>query len=94
MPKKYEKNETEYLRGRVKKLEKERKKLLRLVKHYEQRKHQYEDNTYEDDEETDEDTILSQCPSCGKGVLEVADIKFFIIKKCTQCDYQEKKKTY
>lgn len=70
--------EIEYLRGRVRKLEAELKYYKKLP-------------TIEETEPV-EDVDLDICERCGKGICEIFDFKFAILRKCQLCGFEERKR--
>lgn len=77
-------SEVEYLRGRVRQLEAE-------LKYYRRRDHLMEAPLEEIiDQHEIEEINASQCPRCKRGILTEFDFKFAILKKCGNCEYEER----
>jgi hypothetical protein len=74
-------SEIESLRGEIRQLKKE-------LKYYRKRAHI---ETIIVDEEEPQDIDAKQCPDC-KGVVVSYDFKYIILDKCTECEYQVRKK--
>jgi hypothetical protein len=75
------KSEIENLRGEVRQLKKE-------LKYYRRRAHI---ETTIVDEAPVENVNARQCPECG-GVLIEYDFRFILLDKCSECEYQLRKK--
>lgn len=91
-------NEVEYLKGRVKELEKENKSLKQKLKRLEKREHLVEDISQDEEIMTDsEDTYrqlpkLTKCDDCFKGVFEEFEIMDKIIGTCNICGHRKRLK--
>lgn len=77
-------SEVEYLRGKIRKLESQ-------LKYYRKREHFFEAPVEEIIEEV-EGIDTNQCDQCRRGVIVDYDFKFAILRKCTNCDFEERKK--
>jgi len=75
------KSEIESLKGQIRSLQKE-------LKYYRRRAH-IENSII--DEQPVENINARQCPSCG-GLLVEYDFKFILLDKCSDCEYQLRKK--
>jgi hypothetical protein len=75
-------SEVETLRGEIRQLKKE-------LKYYRRRAHI---ETTIIDEAPIERVFTAQCPECKSGVLISYDFKYVILDKCSECEYQIKKK--
>jgi hypothetical protein len=75
-------SEVEALRGQVRQLKAE-------LKYYKRRSHI--ENTIIDEEPV-ENVNTTKCPNCHDGVLVEYDWRFVLVKKCTDCDFQVRKK--
>lgn len=75
-------SEVETLRGQIRQLQKE-------LKYYRQRAH-IEHSII--DEEPVEITDATKCPNCHNGVLVEYDWRFVVVKKCSSCDHQIRKR--
>lgn len=96
MPKKKERNAEEWLKGRIRELEKENKALHRRVKELTKREHFYEGQDEADAPGDSEDTepkllIHSRlCSECGKGKITQFEIIGRIYEQCDLCSYRKK----
>ena len=92
MPKKKERTEGEYYRGKIRELEKEIRQLQKHIKFLEKNQHYYEDIILGDKdaafEETTEKPIC--CPDCGKGTIKVINIIGRIFEECDTCHFRRK----
>lgn len=77
------KSEVEFLKGKIRELQKE-VKFLRKRSHIE---NSIIDDVLEDSEV--QDINAEQCPQCGKGILVNYDFIFATLKKC-QCGFEIK----
>lgn len=81
-----ERSESEYLRGRIKKLESENRQLKKRIRQFDKRSHLYEDII-----EAVEDIIIEdRCLNCKTGKLSVKDFKFVRYEVCDSCEYKKK----
>lgn len=76
-------SEVEYLKGQVKRLEKE-------LKYFKKRSHFFESPIEEIQEEVN-DIRINQCPQCRHPTLEEYDFTFAVLKRC-QCGYELRQK--
>lgn len=74
-----EKSELEHLRG-------ENRRLRKQLNYYKKQANMSESDVYE--EEAEEEV----CEHCGKGQLEVIDLKYVIMEVCNVCGHQRKRK--
>jgi predicted nuclease with TOPRIM domain len=79
-------SELEHVRGQLKAVRRENRQLKKRIKQLERRAHFYEETI----DEIAEDIDLDICPSCKKAPTTVIDLKYLIIEKCTQCDYESR----
>lgn len=77
------KSEVEFLRGKVRRLEAQ-------LKYFKQREHFFE-APIEEIEEV-QDIRANQCPFCKKGIIIEYDFHRAVLRKCSECDFQERKK--
>ena len=75
-------SEVETLRGEIRQLKKE-------LKYYRRRAHIERTIV---DEAPVERVNTTQCPECKSGILISYDFKFVILDKCSECEYQLRKK--
>jgi hypothetical protein len=75
--KKKSRSEIEFLRGKIKHLEKKLKQF------------QKEGPPREEEPDIDED-VDEICEHCGKGRIQIVDLKFVIFKVCELCHKREK----
>lgn len=75
-------SEVEALRGEVRRLKAE-------LKYYKRRDHIEHIIV---DEEPVEIVNATKCPNCHNGILIDYDWRFVLVKKCSSCDYQIRKK--
>jgi len=80
-------SELEYYRGRVRKLEKENRRLKRRVTALDKKAHFYEDIV---DDVAEDIEIKDRCPSCKKGNKIILDLKYIRFETCDSCDYRLK----
>lgn len=79
-------SEVQFLRGRIKELEKELKYFRRQAREHEE----IIDDVISD---TEFELIgVNRCQKCRKGVVQVFDFIFAELHKCTTCDYEKKQK--
>lgn len=77
-------SEIEFLRGKIRKLESQ-------LKYYKKREHFFESATEEINEEVHE-IEADQCPRCRRGVFTTYDFRFATLSRCSNCEYEERKK--
>jgi len=92
VPKKKERSEGEYYRGKIRELEKENRHLHRQLKYMEKNQHIYEDIILGDKEAAFEEKTEKQqcCPECGKGKIKTINIIGRIFIECDTCHYRKK----
>lgn len=81
-------SELEHLRGQNKQLKSENRQLKRQLKNLENRAHFYEEVI----EDVTEDLNIDTCFECGKGNLQVLDLKHVKFIHCDLCGYKERQK--
>lgn len=84
-----ERSETEYLRGKNKKLETENRALKKRIRQLDKRAHFFDELVEGIAEEVIE-PVTEKCPSCFKGDLKILDLSFIKYICCDQCDYRKK----
>lgn len=82
-------SELEYVRGKNKQLKSENRQLRRRVNDLEKRSHFYEEVI----DDVVEDIDLDECQECGKGYLQVLDLKYIKFVHCDTCGYKERLKS-
>jgi len=81
-------SEIEHLRGEIKKLKSQVRYWKRKAKNLEKKEHFFDnlvEEVYEAPEERGED-----CNNCGKGTLNILDLRFVKYLVCDLCEYKEK----
>lgn len=88
---KKDKSEVEHFRGIIRELEKENRALKKQLKQLEKREHQYEEREQDEELVADsEDTKVSLCKECGRGIMSTLDLGKFVYKVCQVCDHKER----
>jgi len=92
VPKKKERNEGEYYRGRIRELEKENRQLHKQIKYLEKNQHMYEEIILGDKDAAFEETPEKPqcCPECGKGSIKTINIIGRVFIECDTCHYRKK----
>lgn len=91
MPKNRCKSGEEWLRGRVRELEKQNRQLQKRVRQLEKTEHMFEEAlTNEEPLILEEEIRQSTCGECGKGKLKTLNILDRIFEECTVCDHRRK----
>lgn len=96
MPKKRAKSGEEWLRGRVRELEKENRALKRQLKFIEKKEHIFDENDQDEEVVTDSEDTYPElkskipCNDCGKGFLIEYEIMGKIIGTCGICNHRER----
>ena len=80
-----DKSELEHLRGQLRGLTSENRQLKRRVKELERKEHWFESVASEDPESVQVHENVDNCTSCGKGKLEMLDLKYVFITTCNNC---------
>lgn len=75
-------NEVEYLRGKIRKLESQ-------LKYYRQREHFFDAPVEEIVDEVHK-VDADQCPSCRKGVVVAYDFIYATLYKCSNCEFEKR----
>lgn len=83
-------SELEYLRGQVKSLKSINRQLKKKLKEYERREHFHNNVIDTAIEVSGGDVDMEPCTKCGKGVLQVVDLKYVKYAVCTVCDDRSK----
>lgn len=83
-------SEIEHIKGQLKKLSSENRQLKKRNKELERKTHFYEDVI---DDVAEDIELTASCPECKEGFLQELNFIHVIVTKCSQCDYQEKRKT-
>jgi hypothetical protein len=79
-------SESEFLKGRVRELEKE-------LKYYRRQSREHEQIIDEVINDSDLELInIRKCPLCYKGALQTFDFIYATLDKCSHCDYEKKYK--
>lgn len=79
-------SELEHLRGQVKSLKSINRQLKKKLKEFERREH-FHDNVINTAIELSEgDVDMASCEKCGKGVLQIVDLKYVKYAVCTICN--------
>jgi ssDNA-binding Zn-finger/Zn-ribbon topoisomerase 1 len=91
-PKNIEKNETEYVKGllrkaksEIKHLNRENKKLRKIAEKYIDLQDDLQDEEFEEKIRLK----IKKCPDCGKGELVLKDLGVRIFLTCNICDYRK-----
>lgn len=91
MPKNRCKSGEEWLRGRVRELEKQNRQLQKRVRQLEKTEHMFEESLLEEEPIlVEEELKQAPCLECGKGKIKVINILDRIFEECTVCDYRRK----
>lgn len=100
MPKKRDKSELEYYRGKCRELEKRIRQLEKQLTSYEKNKHIYNDVIHDYEEiiaqqvEVEELTTKKKqkCPECFKGDLDEFEIMNKVFGTCNSCSFRKRLK--
>lgn len=92
------KNEYEYLRGEIRDLQKENKRLRQQLKQFDKSKHIYHDviSDYEEmlsqhvEIEPVESKKKTNCSECHQGIMEEFEIMDKIIGTCNNCGFRKR----
>lgn len=76
------KSEVEFLRGEIRRLKAQLKYCKRCMEK------DVDDMDYDDAPEIE--VNKHQCSECGKGVLEIVDLKYVIYQVCNTCGFRKK----
>lgn len=82
-----ERNEVEYFKGQVRKLESENRQLKKRLKALDKRSHFYEKII---DEAAEDVTLKNICQVCAKGSILLLDLKYVKYETCDTCEYKKK----
>lgn len=82
MARRRDKNEIEWYRGQIRELESENRRLKRQLREA-QKSFEY---VLEDDKT---ETKPAKCPECGKGNLQITDLKIKLLITCDLCNYRK-----
>jgi hypothetical protein len=80
-----DKSELEYLRGQIRGLTSENRHLKRRIKQLEKTEHWFESIASEDPQSVQVHEEIESCQACGKGKLELLDLKHIFITTCNNC---------
>lgn len=88
-----DRNELEHLRGEIRSLEKENKRLKRLLRQQEKEHQKYDIDILNEllKEELNDVKKTEKCPQCHIGQLEYSDLGIKTLEKCTECQYRKTK---
>lgn len=87
--KRKERNEYEYLRGQIRKLESENRQLRKRLKQLDKKSHFYEDLI---DAVAEDITMDNNCKKCRSGILRHVDLKYAQFLVCANPECQDRKK--
>lgn len=91
MPKKRDKSETEFYKGKVRELQKKNRQLEKKVRQLEKTEHMFEEALIAD--YPVEYEIIEKkkvCLECGKGKITEINVLDRIFEECDICDYRRK----
>lgn len=83
-------SEVEFLKGKIRELEKRNRQLERIVGHLKKSEHLFYEAPIEQEEDEKKDSPLT-CQECGKGKIEVLCLLDRVYHQCSLCDYRERK---
>lgn len=83
-------NEPEYLKGLIREKDAIIKSLRRRLRDLEKRQRVVDETDHLDDEIIIQEPKGRMCPNCGKGEIEILDLKYVVFEICHLCDHKEK----
>ena len=91
MPKRKERSPDEFLKGKVRELEKENRQLKKRVRQLEKTEHMFENHILDEEPLIIEEKRAERiCPDCGKGKLKEFSLLDRVFEECEICSYRKK----